>query len=132
MKTLFTLIALLCCMLTAFCQNMVGKTKAEVQAYVEQNYDDDQYTEGVADDTQQEYISIYGMQMYYVFNKGICVEYVTTINASSLSRIIANLNANKELKYSEKLQGWVNANKGYIWTIKASDGEHATYRCKKL
>lgn len=111
---------------------MVGKTKDEVRKYVQQNFNAADISEGMFDDTKQEYISINDLQAYYTFDKGICVKHVTTIAASSLDKIIANLNANKELKYSEKLKGWVNTAKGYIWTIKGDDGVHATYTCTKL
>ena len=66
------------------------------------------------------------------FEKKICVDYTTTIGASEADKYKAQLSANKDLKYDDKTQTWINAIKKFAWKLTKVGETDYELSCKKL
>ena len=69
---------------------------------------------------------------YFSFQKKICVEYTTTFAATELEKYKAELNANKDLRYDEKTESWINTTKKCSWKFTKVSETDYELSCKKL
>jgi hypothetical protein len=127
MKAINTLLLLFCifCMSHLYAQDLVGLTHKQVLDYWQKKVPAEQ----INDNND---LLVIGGSTFCSFEKKICVDYTTTIPAESLEKYKAELNANKDLRYDEKTQTWINAVKKFAWKLtKASETDYEL-NCKKL
>ena len=66
------------------------------------------------------------------FEKKICVDYTAPVAAENIEKYKAELNANKDLRYDDKTQTWINAAKKFAWKITKVSETDYELNCKKL
>ena len=106
-------------------QDLVGLSHKQVFEYWQKKVPAEQITDN------NDLIVING-STFCSFEKKICVDYTTTISAAEIDKYKADLNANKDLRYDDKTQSWVNATKKFAWKITKVGETEYELSCKKL
>ena len=106
-------------------QDLVGLSHKQVLEYWQKKVP----TEQISDNND---LVVINGNTFCSFEKKICVDYTTTIATEELEKYKAQLNANKDLRYDDKTQTWINATKKVTWKLTKADESAYELSCKKL
>ncbi|MBC3540418.1 hypothetical protein ACFSC6_11050 [Rufibacter sediminis] len=135
MKILVLIPLLFISILTFGQKSFVGQSKEKVKDYWSTQVSKSYWNEGAYDDQPDyEFFMICrqcGSSSYMItnpdfsadFKNGICVSNSYAIKSTDLSVHIARFN--KQFKYNDKLEGWVDPVRKEIWKIEGSSGSHS-------
>ena len=106
-------------------QDIVGLTHKQVLDYWQKKVPAEQ----ISDNND---LMVINGSTFCSFEKKICVDYTAPVAAENIEKYKAELNANKDLRYDDKTQTWINAAKKFAWKITKVSETDYELNCKKL
>ena len=103
---------------TAGAQDLIGLTHKQVLEYWQKTVPVDQIND------TGDLIRV-GENIFCSFGNKGCIDFSIIIQADQLTKYKDKLNADKQLRYDEKNEAWINDLKKYTWKItKSGDAEY--------